>query len=214
MKKLLLSLVLAVGAIAANAQVWVGGSVGYGFQKNGSKRLHEFDLSPTVGFNLSEKWEIGLQFSLGKDKSNTTEETVEKIDDLSQLTVINYIMATYKYSVQPFVRYNFYKTGIVTFFLDGSIGYQFNKQDNKLQHTTESSNKDGMYSYNNTEYKTNIINVGIRPGVKFDVTDHFKLETHLGFVGYSHSSNPEVKSDRFGINASSTTINVGMIYEF
>lgn len=217
MKKLLLSLVLAVGAIAANAQVWVGGSVGYDFQKDDAIKSHQFDFSPTVGYSLSDKWEIGLQLSFGRTSRHNAEESFLTNPNINEVRTATTGNSSNNYSVQPFVRYNFFKTGSVTFFLDGSIGYEYSKQNTELEQTIVMNNNIEHTTYNQ-ETSTNYVNVGIRPGVKFDVTKHFKLETHLGFIGYSHAMQKtplrETKTDHIGINASSTTLNVGMIYEF
>ena len=50
---------VAVMSLTASAQVYVGGSVGLWRDYNANET--SFNLIPEVGYNLSDKWAIGLQ---------------------------------------------------------------------------------------------------------------------------------------------------------
>jgi len=105
MKKIFLTLMVMVAAVAANAQVWVGGSLG--FWNNGDAEGYEqiktsLEIAPEIGYDLSEDWSIaiGLEYALAKP---------DKGDDV------------YGIGVNPYVRYNLLKAGNFKFFLDGGF---------------------------------------------------------------------------------------------
>ena len=58
MKKLFLTLVLAVATVAASAQVYVGGEVG--LWRNSDANHTNFTLQPEVGYTLSKQWAIDV----------------------------------------------------------------------------------------------------------------------------------------------------------
>lgn len=108
MKKVFLTLMVMVAAVAANAQVWVGGSLGF-WSNSDAKGYDEVKTSiyiaPEVGYDLSEDWSIAL--GLGYK--------LEKPDEGEDATV---------FEVNPYARYNVLKAGAFKLFLDGgfSIG--------------------------------------------------------------------------------------------
>lgn len=104
MKKIFLTLMVLVAAVAANAQVWVGGSLGFWTNSDaeGSQIKTSFNIAPEVGYDLSEDWSIAL--ALGY--------TSEKPDDGDALTSL---------SVTPYARYNVLKAGNFKLFLDGAV---------------------------------------------------------------------------------------------
>lgn len=63
MKKIVLSVIVALIAITANAQVYVGGTFGVGSDKvetEGTEvRNTTFKILPEVGYELSEDWSVG-----------------------------------------------------------------------------------------------------------------------------------------------------------
>ena len=61
MKKILVAAVVAFSSLAANAQIWMGGSLGFDYTDNdNSKAVTTFTISPEVGYTLDEKWDLGL----------------------------------------------------------------------------------------------------------------------------------------------------------
>ena len=71
MKKIVMMAVMAVAALTANAQTWVGGEVGFtSSHVNGVGTSKEFSIKPEVGFGLNEKFDvaIALGYSYSSDK--------------------------------------------------------------------------------------------------------------------------------------------------
>ena len=73
MKKIVLSVIVALIAITANAQVYVGGTFGVGSDKvetEGTEvRNTTFKILPEVGYELSEDWSVGTVVGYEYNKS-------------------------------------------------------------------------------------------------------------------------------------------------
>lgn len=101
MKKLFLSLIVAVCSLAANAQVYVGGQVG--LWRNTDANHTSFNLAPELGYKLSNQWDLGLSIGFAHD--------------------YNKGLKLNGFEVDPYVRYTVAKAGPVSFFLDGGFGF-------------------------------------------------------------------------------------------
>lgn len=106
MKKILLAAVVAFSSLAANAQIWVGGSLGANFTTpdyDGAETLKEFTISPEVGYTLNDNWDIALAINTG----------IQSYDGESATS----------FSIEPYARYTFANMGKVSFFVDGGFSY-------------------------------------------------------------------------------------------
>ena len=107
MKKILMTLAIACIAVAANAQVYLGGSVGIATsKKNGGKEVTTYQILPEIGYKINKSWAIGTVFGWGK--GNPVE-----IEDESRNKV----------SFEPYIRYTFAHSKYVDAFIDGGFGY-------------------------------------------------------------------------------------------
>ena len=104
MKKIFLTLMVMVASVAANAQIWVGGSLGFwnNGDAEGAETKTTFNLAPEVGYDLSEDWSIALGFGY----------ELQKPEDGENTTVLQ---------VNPYARYNVLKAGAFKLFLDGGV---------------------------------------------------------------------------------------------
>lgn len=111
MKKLFLAAAMMVASLAASAQVYVGGSLGFKSEKpyDGAETSTAFSIKPEVGYNLDEKWAVGIQ--LGYSSMDDGDNTLGQID------------------LAPYARYTFAKTGIASFFVDGGLSFEFRTAD-------------------------------------------------------------------------------------
>ncbi len=100
---------MMVATLAANAQVYVGGSLGFESAKAGkdAKSTTEFSIKPEIGYNLSEKLAVGIQ--LGFTNTNKSEEGYKMDESVST------------FEIAPYARYTFAKAGAASFFADGGI---------------------------------------------------------------------------------------------
>ena len=96
MKKILMTLAVAFVAVAANAQVYVGGNVGIASSKDGdADAVTTYKVLPEIGYNLDQNWAIGTTVGFGKGTPVNIEKKLE--DGMLQ----NY------FTVEPYVRYTF-----------------------------------------------------------------------------------------------------------
>mgnify|MGYP002471545657 CR=1 FL=1 len=106
MKKLILMAAMMVATLAVNAQVYVGGSLGFESVKEhkDADALSSFSIKPEAGYNLDENWAVGIQLGFS---------SIDIDEDNSVST----------FEVAPYARYTFAKTGIASFFVDGGIQF-------------------------------------------------------------------------------------------
>lgn len=107
MKKLLLSIMMAGCSLAANAQVWMGGTLGLSITKpEGGDAITSLVISPEIGYNFNKKWAFGVALE---------EEALFTADFNANA-----------FYLTPFGRYSFGRVGIANFFIDGGfqVGYQ------------------------------------------------------------------------------------------
>ena len=106
MKKIVLSVIVALIAITANAQVYVGGTFGVGSDKvetEGTEvRNTTFKILPEVGYELSEDWSVGTVVGYEYNKSGDVK--------------------TNTFTIAPYARYFFLNSDVVRLFADGGFG--------------------------------------------------------------------------------------------
>lgn len=187
MKKLFVMAVMAVAALNANAQWWAGGSFALDFDNNGDEKTTSFEIAPEVGYNLTDKWSVAIALGFG-----TTNNNLAAIGDRGESTIyggkldksLNY------FKVAPYARYTFCKSGAVSFFVDGGIGFKFYNQE-----------------------RGNSFNVGVRPGIAFAVSKKVSLVATTGYIGYQKDSEKRGKGSKFGLGVDNK-INFAAYYNF
>lgn len=106
MKKLFLTMFVAVLAIGAQAQVYVGGGIGLGTAKydNGfnDESVTLYKLQPEIGYVFDDNFAAGVAFGWAGATKNRQKSV----------------------SVNPYVRYTFAKFNMVSVFVDGTVGYE------------------------------------------------------------------------------------------
>ncbi len=102
-----MTLAVAFIAVAANAQVYLGGSVGVATSEiDGGDDVTTYQVLPEIGYKINRDWAIGAIVGWGKG-------TPVKIESESR----NYV------TFQPYVRYTFAHSKYVDAFIDGGVGY-------------------------------------------------------------------------------------------
>ena len=101
MKKLFLTAVVAVIAISASAQAYVG--AGVGFWRNYDANRTTFNLTPEVGYALSDTWAIGIALDYQYAYNNGNKGN--------------------SFTVNPYARYTVAKMGAFKFFVDGAVEF-------------------------------------------------------------------------------------------
>ena len=188
MKKMILTALVAVASLAANAQVWVGGEVGFSATKttiDGDKQGAgaAFNLLPEIGYTLNDKFDIALTIGLSHKNSNgkyyAGSQNFDTFD--GNLEDVN----RNAFTINPYVRYKFAKTGDFTFFVDGGFSYT-------------------MIHYSGVDDNGNQWALGIKPGISYGLTDKVSLVAHVGDLGYAFYKQGDVKSNTFDMGLSNS----------
>ncbi|MDR2011052.1 MAG: porin family protein [Bacteroidales bacterium] len=203
MKKLflLVSFIFCV-VLFANAQLYVGGSLGvnsttYKPEAGEKTSLFGFSISPEVGYSLNDKMDIGLEigFSIA---SNKTEVTVDKIN-------------TTDFSIAPYFRYSFCSFG--KFKILGKASLFFGSHNVT---TTPLAGDD-------IEIKSSRIGLAISPLFTYDVSDKLVLFTSLNFlnIGFTHNMYKDAGSEtnfNLGLDMNNIknlgNVTIGAAYKF
>lgn len=172
MKKFLLLAMMAVSAMTANAQVWVGGAVGYDYNDLNGQGFSKITLSPEVGYNLDDKWAIALDLN-----------TSFRVGDGSDNT---------EFTLTPYARYTFFRSGIASLFVDGGFSVGADKEEGQDANA--------------------IWGVGLRPGIAISITPQLTFVTKLAYFGYE--KNDKEKRDSFGFGIDNDNLKIGLYYSF
>ncbi len=104
MKKIMMTLAAVCVAATMNAQVYVGGSVGFETTSQDGNSSTNFKILPEIGYNLNEDWAVGITLGYSQNK------------DFSDVK-------TKMFQISPYARYTVAKLDKVNIFVDGTVGY-------------------------------------------------------------------------------------------
>ena len=193
MKKIILSAIVAVCAISANAQIWAGGSVGFNVGKHadGADNITKFEIAPEVGYNVSDNLAVALELGFTSQNGAFDAEGYPEGQN-------KYNKSLTSFRVNPYARYTFAESGIAKFFVHGGMSFTTYNQD-----------------------RGNTIGFGVRPGVAIELSEKVSVVTKLGYVGYKFQSKKAgqgtelgSKGNVFGMGIDNTALSFGIYYNF
>ena len=111
MKKIMMTLAAIAVAATMNAQVYVGGSLGFETSSHDGNTNSSLTLLPEIGYNLDENLAVGIAFGYGQTKNTVEQNNIE-------VSVTNK-----KFIINPYARYTFVKFDKVNVFVDGGLEY-------------------------------------------------------------------------------------------
>ena len=179
MKKYLLLLSTLFLSMSMNAQMFVGGTLSFVSEdvplNDGKTTASAFTIAPSLGYNLSDMWSVGLELEYstgdlytqipGKLNCYYNASSSSKQDNRFSL-----------FGIAPYVRCKYFRTNLVDFFVDGGVGFA-NINDG-------TNNSRSLY-------------FSFQPGVILNVTKHFSFVTYLGAIGYYTESSDVAGSPTF-----------------
>lgn len=201
MKKIMMTLAALAVAATMNAQVYLGGTFGLGFenkltdQKDPTKTATgmSFQIKPEIGYNLDEKSSVGVVLGFG-----ITNNTNEMLGTAASIfgRGVKTDKSAIQFEIAPYYRYKFVQFDKVDLFIDAQVGFIYTKLD----------------EWNNTTF-----NIGVRPGVAYNASDKISFVAKLG-QGLFFQSSKDKDSDaqsKFGLNANTLApLEIGMYYNF
>lgn len=169
MKKILLLCFVALMAVTANAQYYVGGTLGAEYDKvktgGHSSDLTTLKLVPEFGYQIDKVISIGATFGLGYAD-----------DDDNELT---------QYEISPYIRATFAQAKSVKFFVEGALflnhsKYEFDGDD------------DDAFSYNTW-------GASVRPGFMVNVANNVNIIGRATMLQYGKAEKNDVDIKRWHI---------------
>lgn len=195
MKKILMTVALMVVAVAASAQIYVGGSLGLSSTKAGyldgteePDAYTQFHINPEVGYNLSDDLSVGIGLGYAYGKQGDRKTT--------------------SFEIAPYARWTFVRWSKVSLFLEGGLSYSFDKEKVEEEHGNVTVSE---------ETKTGSFKIGVRPGLRVDLTDHIALMTRVGWLGYEciiPDGDDMNNGSRVGFDVSGENLTFGFLYTF
>lgn len=208
--KIFLFLLFSFFLVSLNAQVFVGGSIGFsasgGNHDNGTTTTDKpstfnTNFSPKIGTFLSENVAIGLAIGYTSTRTKTPGST-EVIDKSST------------FGLSPFLRYYPMRWNKFSAFGQLNAGYSFSSST----HEVGGSSTDGPTTTN--------LYFNVVPGIAYDLSEKFSLETTINILsfGYYHtlvkSGSTKDRTNNFGFGlgldniVTVGSISIGAIYKF
>lgn len=215
MKKIIMSVVALAMATTMNAQVYLGGTLGFSSVNDKTEASHDgvtisqetkttsFDILPEIGYKLNENMAIGTEIGL----------TYSNIDYPNEGKSSKTLKGTY-FNFKPYFRYYFAQWDKVSLFFDA----QFGLKTGKMTSETSRDNITVSSDIKSTEYSFAIV-----PGVAYQPTDRISVVAKLGKgLGYWHTKDTTPQGDydqddirnEFGLNLKSLGLTLGVYYNF
>ncbi len=171
MKRIIFTSLLLLFSTGIFAQLFVGGNLGFsttgGKIENGNSSIDKttqtnFSVTPKVGIFLSEKVAIGamLDFSIQGEKTPGNPEEIDR---------------TTTFGIAPFARYYAFTFNKLSVFAEGSLGFFYGVEKNKVGSTTT------------TGPKTTTLGLSAHPGISYKLTDNIELNAIIGGFNFNLS---------------------------
>ena len=202
MKKSIFFVIAMVAFLGVNAQIHVGGSIGFSTGSSetttdgtsvGGPSNTTIRLLPEVEYMLAENLSIGGQIGFSFNK------TKDDVNDFES--------SLFMFEIAPYARMYFPLSENIEFFGEGGIGFARGTQKITAGGTTNDGNTYTDFS------------LGVAPGLRYAISEKIKLELRAGYLGYMFSSendngDPETvtKYNDFGLNINLSTVAFGIKY--
>lgn len=220
MKKIIMSVVALAVATTMNAQVYVGGSLGFSSSNDKTEasvnnvtvteetKTTSFEILPEIGYKLNDNMAVGTVIGL----------TYSNIDYPTEENISHSLKGTY-FNFKPYFRYYFAQWDKVSLFADAQIGFVTGK-------ATEERSGNGVTV--SSDVKSTEYSFAVVPGIAYQPTEKISIVAKLGKgLGYWHTKDTtptdngnggtydvDVINNEFGLNLKSLGLTVGVYYNF
>ena len=190
MKKSLLTVALAMVAMASSAQIYVGGALN--FNANSTKTTYQtggenkdgstsFDFAPEVGWIMDDIWSFGASLDIHTSKAKGAKK------------------ANTSWSISPYARYTLYTANNISCFADGVFSFGSTPLEGNAANATA-------------------VSIAVRPGISLSLTENISLVSTVNLlsfstVSYKYSSYKNSYTG-FGLGANVTALSFGLYYTF
>jgi len=199
MKKIFFCILLICAALPLSVKAqetnkfWLGGNFGYIVKKQNDLNLTSYKILPEFGYAWSNQWAVGI--SIGYVHSEASSPYF--YDFLPS----SYRLATQGIVIAPFIRFSFLQGGLAKLFVDGGIA--FSNGEVKVSNPM-----------NETSYDSQSSELGLRPGVAFNVSKHIAIIGKFGFLGMQYQKIHNEEYYTFGLDFDMTQLQIGVNISF
>ena len=173
MKKILLAAFVAVASLSANAQVWVGGELGFNTSKASSDGItikkNTVTVAPEIGCKFTGNLDVAVKLEYFRNSGENCNDG---------------------FGINPYVRYTYFKSGQFSAFVDGGVAYE--------DFANEDFANDGCTS--EVIDNSNLWEIAVKLGFAYSLTDKVGLVAHVGSLGWRFGKQGDVKVNNFGLN--------------
>ena len=216
MKKVIVTLAaIAAISFSANAQYFVGGTVGLGFDGGkttidgtSSDNQSKFNLTvaPNIGYCFADNFLAGVRFGVNYDKTTTPGVTSDTV------------ASEFAWAIQPYARYRFGEWNRFGLWSEVNAGIQ--RETGKTETGSISTKSDPVLGWA----------INVLPVLTYSIDEHLTLETSLNFLSLGYEGSYTKDEDKtyeatdasfsFGANSNDVfgsaigQIKVGFTYKF
>lgn len=156
MKKIMMTLAAVAVAATMNAQVYIGGNLGFSTSKDKTDPTDEqtvtgFTIQPEIGYQLDDKFGVGIV--LGYTSAKTKHEG--NIGGVAYSTDVK----SSAFAIKPYLRYQCFTAGNFNVFVDGGLAFQTISRDNMKNEMDF-----GLF---------------VSPGIAYNVNEKWSIVAHL-----------------------------------
>lgn len=192
MRKLFMAAAAVLACMTVNAQIWVGGSLGFNSEKIDSEAAVgepgfsasdpdcseiSLDFSPVVGYSLNDKMDVGVELGFNSIKN------VSCIEDYNVT----------EFAITPFARYKFFEAGKLSVHAQAQVSFMHDSRE-----------------IGDIDNKYNTFNIGVKPLIKYALTDNIAIVSSFGWFGFEKQQDSYTTLD---LEASSE-LSFGIYYAF
>lgn len=168
MKKIMMTLAAVAVAATMNAQMYIGGNLGFSTSKDKTDPADEqtvtgFTIQPEIGYQLDDKFGVGIV--LGYQYNKTKHEgTISNIPYSSDVKASAFL-------IKPYLRYQCFTAGKFNVFVDGGLNFKTISRDNMKNELDF-----GLF---------------VSPGIAYNVNEKWSIVAHLNdmfTLGYHKSA--------------------------
>lgn len=192
MKKIFAIVALAIASVCgvANAEdgLYVGGSLGFWHTHSGEK----------PNDHSTNQFQILPEIGYNLNETWAVGTTIGW--DYSHRCNQKYSYNIFVFN--PYARWTAFRTGKVQFFVDGTVGIGAGR---------------ASYKGDKGEHTAVTWNVGLRPGMAFNVNKHVSLVAHVGFLGYKGANNAALSAGKVregGLMLDGNDLTLGFYWNF
>ena len=204
MKKVFLTLAAVAAFSIANAQFFIGGSLGFSTQSGTSTSTYttnygsstttltyeekspsysEFSFGAKLGYYFTDnKWAVGLKLGLNHFHLTEYDYFDHSGPALSSdaLSENNILIVGTEFGIAPFVRYHFAEWNDFSLFAELTTGVMFgNSEIIPIVNNNEEASLKGPKSF--------AFGINIMPGVAYKINDHIQVEATLDLFGLNYT---------------------------